>query len=83
VGWDHLSVSLDLAQDAWGARRFGERHGLAPYTTAEITCTEEDAWDFTAIACHLSKAQGGYRGFDDTTRLFMTFGDLAFQTPAD
>ena len=78
-GWDHPSVALDLAQDAWRARRFGERHGLEAYTTVEIACTEDDAWTFTAVACHLSESQGGYSGPSGDTRVFMTFGELQFR----
>lgn len=78
-GWNHPSVSTDLAQDAWRARRFGDQHGLEAYTTSMISCTEQDAWTFTAIACHLSEAQGGYCGLSGTTSPFMTFGDLQFR----
>jgi hypothetical protein len=77
--WDHPTLHLDLAQDAWRSRKFGERYGLEAYTTAEITCTMEDAWNFTAIACHLSEAQGGYCGQEGDAKIFMTFGELQFR----
>lgn len=77
--WDHPTLHVDFVQDACRARRFGERYGLHAYTTAEITCTSEDAWNFTAVACHLSGAQGGYSGQEGDARAFMTFGELQFQ----
>jgi hypothetical protein len=79
-GWDHPSVHPDLAQDAWRARRFGERYGLEAYTTPMIASTEEDAWNFTALACHLSESQGAYSGPDGATRLFLTFGEIQIDT---
>lgn len=72
-GWDHPSVPEALAQDAWLVRDFGERHGLARYLTRKINCTEDEAWQFTALACHLAQASGAFRGPSGTTFAFMTF----------
>lgn len=72
-GWDHPSVPEALASDARLARDFGERYRLAAFTTREVTCDEQDAWQFTALACHLAGAAGAYRGPSGTTFAFMTF----------
>lgn len=32
---------------------------------------------FTCVACHLAKANGGYRAPSDETMVFVTFGDIA------
>jgi hypothetical protein len=34
------------------------------------------AWEFTALACHLCDAQGAYRGPAGTALVFMTFGEV-------
>lgn len=72
-GWDHPSVPEDLARDAELARDFGERHGLSRYTNRKINCTEQEAWQFTALACDLAEASGAYRGPAGTAFVFMTF----------
>lgn len=79
-GWDHPSVPDALARDAWLVREFGELHGLARYQTSKIRCTEDEAWQFTALACHLAQASGAYRGpSSDTQSIFMTFGDVTIR----
>lgn len=72
-GWDHPSVDEPLARDACLVRDFGERHGLFRYSQRMIHCTEDEAWQFTALACHLAEASGAYRGPSGTTYAFMTF----------
>ena len=75
-GWGHPQVAAFLAHDALRVRDFGERHGLARYVTREIRCTEDEAWQFTALGCQLAEASGAYRGPAGATALFMTFGDV-------
>ena len=76
-GWDHPSVSEPLAAHARLAHDFGEKYRLERYTTRKIVSTETEAWNFTALACHLAGAQGGYRGPAGTTLVFMTFGEVS------
>lgn len=75
-GWDHPSVPEPLAADARAARDFGIRHGLERYATPMIRATEDEAWEFTAVACHLAGSQGAYRGPAGPTFAFMTFGEV-------
>jgi len=75
-GWDHPSVPEPLGRDALLVRDFGERHGLSRYVTPMIRCTEDEAWEFTALACHLAEASGAYRGPSGATFVFMTFGQV-------
>lgn len=75
-GWDHPSAPPPIDAHAQLARDFGERHGLARFTTRQIAASEEDAWTFTAVACHLAGAQGGYRGPAGSTLVFMTYGTV-------
>lgn len=81
-GWDHPSVAAHLARDARLARDFGERYGLEDYTARKVRCTEEQAWQFTAVACHLAEAAGAYRGPTDTARAFMTFHEVTIERPS-
>jgi hypothetical protein len=46
-------------------------------TTQKLECTEDEAWEFTALACKLGNAQGGYRGPMGPTLVFMTFGKVS------
>ena len=80
-GWDHPSIGQHLAEDARLAREFGARYRLADYTTRTVSCDEEQAWQFAAVACYLAKATGAYRGPSDTAFAFMTFHDVQVRPP--
>jgi hypothetical protein len=75
-GWDHPSVPAPRAQDAQLVKAFGEAQGLAALTTRTIFAGEEEAWEFTALAAHLSGANGAYRGPTGQAEVFMTFGQI-------
>ncbi len=75
-GWDHPPAHAAVTRAAELVRRFGEVYGLAALTTREIQCTEDQAWRFTAMALHLSEAEGAYRGRAGETLSFMTFGAM-------
>ncbi|MFC3692347.1 DUF6882 domain-containing protein [Chenggangzhangella methanolivorans] len=75
-GWDHPSVPAPCAIDAGLARDFGEKRGLAQFTTRVIPCDEQTAWDFAALAMHLSGGEGAYRGPAGPTLVYMTFGTV-------
>jgi len=75
-GWDHPSVVPPLREHAGRVRDYGQQHGIATLTTRMVECTEADAWEFTALACHLCGAQGGYRGPAGKAFAFMTFGEV-------
>jgi len=81
-GWDHPSVVPGLQEDARRVRAFGEEHRLLELTTRKLICTEQDAWNYAALACKLSGAQGAYRGPTDTALVFMTFGDVRLKRSA-
>ncbi|WP_235692406.1 DUF6882 domain-containing protein [Deinococcus aquaedulcis] len=78
-GWDHPSVAPDLARAAGEVRTFAQTHGLASLSARTLTCTEDDAWAFTALACALDEAQGAYRGPAGPTLVFMTFGEVTLR----
>jgi len=78
-GWDHPSVDEPFAQAARAARRFGVQYGLARYTERLVHCSEDDAWEFTAVALHLWGGAGAYRGPGEESYVFMTFGDVTIR----
>src|SRR5262249_51731588 len=80
-GWDHPSVLDPLRKHASLAKEFGEKHGLLNYTNRKVECSEEEAWEFTAVAARLGKANGAYRGPAGTALVFMTFGEVTLQKP--
>jgi hypothetical protein len=74
--WDHPSVLPPLQEHARRVWEYGEQHGIAALTTRKLECTETEAWEFTALACHLCDAQGAYRGPAGPALVFMTFGEV-------
>lgn len=76
-GWDHPSVGEPLREHARLAKEFGLKHALSKYTERMVRCTEEEAWEFTAVAARLGNVNGAYRGPAGTTFVFMTFGEIS------
>jgi hypothetical protein len=75
-GWDHPSVEPALQEHAAMVRDYGEQHGIEKLTTRKLHCSEDEAWEFAALACKLAGAQGAYRGPTGTALVFMTFGKV-------
>jgi len=73
-GWDHPSVVPALQEHVRVVKAYGEKQGIEQLVTKKLKCTEEEAWGFTALACMLAQAQGGYRAPTGAVRLFVTFG---------
>ena len=78
-GWDHPSVKEPLAQAARLCRDFGERYGLRQFMERKTACSENEVWEQTAVALHLSGGGGAYRGPAGTALVFMTFGEVTIQ----
>jgi hypothetical protein len=75
-GWDHPSVDAALQEHAAICYEHGKKHGIGRLTQQKLErVTEDDAWKFTALACKLAEAQGGYRGEMGSTLIFVTFGE--------
>jgi hypothetical protein len=72
-GWDHPSVDPPLAHAARLARDFGKKYDLRQYTERLVQCSEDDAWQFTAVAQYLAKATGSYRGPTGSAYVYMIF----------
>lgn len=76
-GWDHPSVQPPLDEHAKAALAYGQENaGFELLTTRDLPVTEQQAWELSAIACHLSNAQGAFRCPSDPTMAFVTFDNV-------
>jgi hypothetical protein len=80
-GWDHPSVEIPLRAHAKLALEFGKKNRLSLYTKRTIECTEDEAWEFTAVATRLGNASGAYRGAAGTALIYMTFDEVKLHRP--
>lgn len=78
-GWDHPSVPEVLSQHAALVKAYGQQNHVARFTTRQVQCTEDEAWEFTAVATRLGEASGAYRGNAGGTLVFLTFGEVHIQ----
>lgn len=76
-GWDHPSVPEPLRGHAELAREWGAIRNLDMFTQRVVVCSEEEAWDFTAVANRLGGGNGAYRGPAGSALVFMTFGEIS------
>ena len=79
--WDNPSIPPALAANARLVRDFGKKYGLAHFQIRKISATEDGAWSFAALACHLAGDDGAYRGNADNALVFMNFRDVSILTP--
>lgn len=75
-GWDHPSIQPPLTEHAKKLKAYGMKHNLEGLTTRKLDSSEEECWEFAALACKLCEAQGAYRGPSGPTMVFMTFGEV-------
>jgi hypothetical protein len=74
--WANPSNPPELTTYAQLARSFGERYELPEFTTSLTTCSEDDAVRLAALACHLGKATGAYRGPAGSLHVYFAFGPI-------
>jgi len=74
--WYDGSVKPDLRKSAILASQWGDKQGLKKYTVQMVPATEEDAYEFAAVAARLVKAKGVYIGFGKDSRTYMTYSDF-------
>jgi len=77
--WDHPSIEGKLAIHASLVREYGRRNGIRLFTTRKVICSEEDAWEFAAVAARLAEANGVYRGNADGPWVYVTFGEVQIE----
>ncbi|MGZ9275415.1 MAG: DUF6882 domain-containing protein [Nitrospira sp.] len=81
-GWANPSLAPTLVDHSSRLRAYGQERGIERLTTRKLVCSEDGAWELTALACKLCDAQGGYRGPAGPTLVFMTFGTVALSGSA-
>lgn len=60
--WANETVDSAMKLDMNKVKEFGEKNTFSELTTAQWKCKEDYAWTMTAVAGHLTKAKGAYRG---------------------
>jgi hypothetical protein len=78
-GWDYPGIADELKKDARLVKSWAESAGLDKWTTRIVDCSEQEAWEFTAVAARLSKATGAYRVPTPGPILFVTFGTIRIE----
>ncbi len=78
--WNNSSIGIKLQEHARAVKEYGEQHHIKSFITPKFKCTEATAWEFTAMACKLAKAEGAYRGPAGNTRVFMTYSNVRLST---
>lgn len=78
-GWDHPSVKPPLDEHALKVNEFGKKYSIQKYTAKMVKASEDEAWEFVAVANRLSNANGGYRGDAGGPIVFMTFGEIKLE----
>lgn len=81
--WGHASVVAGMRRHAENAKEWGMRNRQAKYASRVIPATQDEAFQFTAVAATLSAAKGVYRGQTGTAWVYMTFGDVRQSKPAN
>lgn len=76
-GWDHPSVPEPLRLAAQGLRAWGEARAEQALTTRSVAATEQQAWEWTALAAQQYGASGAYRGRSDATWVYMVYGPVS------
>lgn len=80
-GWDHPSIVPALRKHAAAAREWGEKNNVQKFTTRLVPTSEEEAWQFTAVAARIAHANGAYRARAGAVLVFVTFGEIQLSRP--
>ena len=79
--WEQPQIAGSLQAVARQARDYGQRHGMDRLATAAFVSTEVEAWDLTAVACLLGRAEGAYRLRIGNGLLHVVFRGLSGDLP--
>jgi hypothetical protein len=75
-GWQNPSIDPSLLRDAKKLYAYGKQHDYEKLTERKLKCSENEAWELTALAYMICGANGAYRGPAGTALVFMTFGEV-------
>jgi hypothetical protein len=70
-------VHEPLRRAAQRVRLLGQELSVPRWTTRTVYCTEDEAWQFTALAAQQDGAAGAYRGNANGTWVYMSFDELS------
>jgi hypothetical protein len=77
--WEHPSIPKDLSQDSVLVKKWGTANDLPLFIHNPVKCNETLAWEFTAIARNLAKADGAYIGRVPKKSIFVTMKNLTIK----
>ena len=76
-GWDHPSVKGQPAEHAKLLKAFGEKYNVSDLLTQPVKISDQQAWEYTALAMRLGENIGAYRAnAGGGTWVYMTFGEI-------
>ena len=71
--WENPDLDPDLKITATQLKAYGAQHQIAALNTPNLNCTEQQAWQYTAMAAHLAGADGAYSAMLKGKRVFVVF----------
>ncbi len=77
--WDPPSILEPLQEHAKLVKAFGLKHGIQKFTERKVIVSEDEAWEFIAVANRLAGGNGGYRAAAGGPLVFMTFGTITLK----
>ena len=81
--WANPLIADGLKKEAIRLKEYGEQYGIQRLSAPEWLGQESDCWYMAALACHVSNAEGAYRGPAVDSFTFMTFGPLTHSPPPE
>jgi hypothetical protein len=76
-GWSQTSLLPEVQKNAALVKAFGKKHRSTEFTRKKVYCSEQRAWEYTALAMRLGQAKGAYRAAtNDNTFVYMNFGEV-------
>ncbi|WP_395735696.1 DUF6882 domain-containing protein [Prosthecobacter sp.] len=74
--WANNTIPEDSKSDSKRVREHMVQRRVAGFDHEELFVDEQEAWDFAALACYLTNAEGAYGGGEGDMRAFFTFHEV-------
>ncbi|WBO85840.1 DUF6882 domain-containing protein [Hymenobacter yonginensis] len=74
--WDNEHTLPSVKDEAIQLKEFGAKYGYEKLTEGYFASSEEEAWEFTAIAAKLIKGIGAYRPTSEQLLIFMVLTEF-------
>lgn len=71
--WDQSEWPLDMLCAARALQDEGTRHTWPRFTTPRVACSEAEAWNLVAAACHGDDVEGLFRATDGDSVLYLGY----------